>query len=389
LVIPAGAPLITGRRAVVYVAVPGEPGKYRGREIVLGPRAGDHYLVRHGLEEGQEVVTHGNFKIDSAVQIRAKPSMMGGGADTDGGHAHHGHGAESGTGSEKASASLVQAPDGFRRQLRPVVDAYHRVSEAVEAQDLAGARKAFAKLWDAVEGVDGSKVSGRARRVWLELMMLLENDAVIGREARKLKDARRTFHTLTGHIQRLQARFDPEGVKTAERPFLELPEGSVPQAFQKQVNRLLDAYLVVQEALAADRFQEAKSGMQGLREAIRSMDMSLLEGRAREVWMDFFINLEQALAQLDRAEDPAALRQCFAPLSEAMALTVGTFGIHPREPVYKIRCPMAFENQGANWLQRDKEVRNPYFGAAMLRCGEVIRTFFGGAGNGAKEHDHG
>jgi Cu(I)/Ag(I) efflux system membrane fusion protein len=77
LVIPASAPLITGKRAVVYVRVPGaEKPTYEGREIVLGPRAGDYYIVNSGLAEGELVVTKGNFKIDSAMQIQAKPSMM-------------------------------------------------------------------------------------------------------------------------------------------------------------------------------------------------------------------------------------------------------------------------------------------------------------------------
>ena len=53
-----------------------EPSSYEGREIVLGPRAGDYYLVRSGVAEGELVVSHGNFKIDSALQIQAKPSMM-------------------------------------------------------------------------------------------------------------------------------------------------------------------------------------------------------------------------------------------------------------------------------------------------------------------------
>jgi membrane fusion protein, copper/silver efflux system len=79
LVIPASAPLRTGKRAVVYVQVPGaEMPTYEGREIVLGPRAGNYYIVRSGLKKGEEVVTHGNFKIDSALQIEAKPSMMSG-----------------------------------------------------------------------------------------------------------------------------------------------------------------------------------------------------------------------------------------------------------------------------------------------------------------------
>jgi Cu(I)/Ag(I) efflux system membrane fusion protein len=49
---------------------------YEGREIVLGPRAGDHYLIESGLAAGERVVTNGAFKIDSALQIQAKPSMM-------------------------------------------------------------------------------------------------------------------------------------------------------------------------------------------------------------------------------------------------------------------------------------------------------------------------
>ncbi len=53
-----------------------EKPTYEGREITLGPRAGDYYLVEGGLLEGEVVVTRGNFKIDSAMQIQAKPSMM-------------------------------------------------------------------------------------------------------------------------------------------------------------------------------------------------------------------------------------------------------------------------------------------------------------------------
>ena len=77
LVIPVSAALWTGKRAVVYVEAPDtERPTYEGREVVLGPRAGDDYIVRSGLMEGEIVVTNGNFKIDSALQIQAKPSMM-------------------------------------------------------------------------------------------------------------------------------------------------------------------------------------------------------------------------------------------------------------------------------------------------------------------------
>jgi Cu(I)/Ag(I) efflux system membrane fusion protein len=76
LAIPATAPLLTGKRAVVYVAAPGKEGVFEGREVVLGPRVGDYYEVKEGVAEGEMVVVNGAFKIDSDLQIRAKPSMM-------------------------------------------------------------------------------------------------------------------------------------------------------------------------------------------------------------------------------------------------------------------------------------------------------------------------
>ena len=62
LVIPASAPLITGARAVVYVRVPDkEKPTFEGRQVTLGSRAGEHYLVKEGLAEGEIVVNNGNL----------------------------------------------------------------------------------------------------------------------------------------------------------------------------------------------------------------------------------------------------------------------------------------------------------------------------------------
>jgi Cu(I)/Ag(I) efflux system membrane fusion protein len=93
LVIPASAPLLTGKRAVVYVQKDSaERPTFEGREVTLGPRAGDYYVVVSGLAPGERVVTNGAFKIDSALEIRAMPSMMSSGeegpADSHQGHSH-------------------------------------------------------------------------------------------------------------------------------------------------------------------------------------------------------------------------------------------------------------------------------------------------------------
>lgn len=90
LLIPATAPLLTGARALVYVADAEREGVFAAREIELGPRAGDFYIVQSGLVEGEKVASRGAFKIDSSLQIQGKPSMMApaGHAAPAGGHGH-------------------------------------------------------------------------------------------------------------------------------------------------------------------------------------------------------------------------------------------------------------------------------------------------------------
>lgn len=74
LIIPASAALLTGKRAIVYLQT--QEGVYIPRKIELGRRAGDYYIVKSGLNEGDIVVSKGAFKIDSEIQIQAKPGMM-------------------------------------------------------------------------------------------------------------------------------------------------------------------------------------------------------------------------------------------------------------------------------------------------------------------------
>jgi membrane fusion protein, copper/silver efflux system len=77
LVIPESAVLFTGKRSIVYVEVPNQPDPtYEQRDVTLGPRTGNNYVVFSGLKEGEQVVVKGNFQIDSSVQILGEPSMM-------------------------------------------------------------------------------------------------------------------------------------------------------------------------------------------------------------------------------------------------------------------------------------------------------------------------
>ena len=77
LQVPASSILWTGERSLVYVRQPDSNAPaFEAREVLLGPRVGDSYVIREGLREGEQVVVKGNFMIDSAAQLTDKKSMM-------------------------------------------------------------------------------------------------------------------------------------------------------------------------------------------------------------------------------------------------------------------------------------------------------------------------
>jgi Cu(I)/Ag(I) efflux system membrane fusion protein len=77
LVIPRSSVLWTGKRSIVFVKQSSSTDPvFKIREVDLGPMLADSYVVKKGLEEGEEVVTSGTFMVDAAAQLEGKPSMM-------------------------------------------------------------------------------------------------------------------------------------------------------------------------------------------------------------------------------------------------------------------------------------------------------------------------
>jgi len=136
LVIPDTAPLITGKRAVVYVELPGKHGIYEGREVLLGPKAKGYYVVRQGLQEGERVVVNGNFKIDSAIQILAKASMM----EHEGGNTmsmHHVHGGSMAMDQQQGGSQAMEQPHGGSQpmEMEPAADRQDQSATLLKQRD--------------------------------------------------------------------------------------------------------------------------------------------------------------------------------------------------------------------------------------------------------------
>lgn len=192
LVVPASAVLATGKRGVVYVEVPNtQQPTYEGREVVLGPRAGDDYVILAGIQEGERVVVHGNFKIDSALQIKAKKSMMALPADP---------------APLQGKAMML-----FRAELDPVYSAYFEVQAALAKDDAAAAAKALGSLEKIVAALHRSEMPREAHERWHDVASKIHKAATAARTAEQLSGVRTAFHDLSKAMIELEAVFGHSG----------------------------------------------------------------------------------------------------------------------------------------------------------------------------------
>ncbi|RZL98725.1 MAG: DUF3347 domain-containing protein, partial [Pedobacter sp.] len=79
--------------------------------------------------------------------------------------------------------------------------------------------------------------------------------------------------------------------------------------------------------------------------------------------------LKDQATKLVKSKDIKAQRGVFAKLSNEMITAVKAKNLL-NAPVYVQYCPM----KKASWLSTEKSIKNPYYGSAMLSCGNVVET---------------
>lgn len=134
VVIPKSAVLWTGKRSIVYVKQPDtSTPAFMLHEIELGPSLGDSYVVLSGLQEGDEIVTHGAFTLDASAQLEGKRSMMNTSPSQPvTGHAQHGEAHESLSAlSEHAMLGVQGLCEMCKERIETTAKGVHGVSSAV------------------------------------------------------------------------------------------------------------------------------------------------------------------------------------------------------------------------------------------------------------------
>tara|TARA_B110000305_G_C19368804_1_gene603357 strand:- start:477 stop:998 length:522 start_codon:yes stop_codon:yes gene_type:complete len=129
---------------------------------------------------------------------------------------------------------------------------------------------------------------------------------------------------------------------------------------ENRMEELIASYLKIQDSLAKDDLDSAKNSTDGLK-------VILEEGKGGHGIKE----ISSFTKNIKEAKDIMSARNSFRSLSEAVMVLFDFYG-SGETAVYKMYCPMAFNNQGASWLQNTKDVSNPYYGASMLKCGGLV-----------------
>lgn len=193
MVIPASAPLITGRRAVVYVQQPDrDRPTYEGRDIVLGPRMEDAFIVESGLDVGELVVTHGNFRIDSELQLRGRISMMTLQGDALPVHDHI-----------DPPAVRLEVPLGFKTRLARFVQHNHALVRALSEDDHVRASQAAGEAKTVLQQVGVDLHPGPALEIWNAARQQMERALARLEASHDLVEQRTHFEVFGQELTRL------------------------------------------------------------------------------------------------------------------------------------------------------------------------------------------
>ena len=147
---------------------------------------------------------------------------------------------------------------------------------------------------------------------------------------------------------------------------------SVNQKAKDVLKPLLTEYLIMKDALTNDNLDEAKQAGTNILKSMEGINMSLFTGESHSVWMGLSSDLKNTLQHVQHFKTLEEIRKAFQQVSNTMLGLESSFNPN-NETLYVLHCPMANNNKGADWLSTSKEIKNPYYGQAMLTCGEVTK----------------
>jgi copper chaperone CopZ len=139
-----------------------------------------------------------------------------------------------------------------------------------------------------------------------------------------------------------------------------------------QLKSVFDNYFALKDALVKTDGTTASTKANELLTAINSVKMDKLTTEEHIIWMKVMKDLTSDVEHIADTKEISHQRDHFATLSEYMYPLAKVS--KQETPSYFQHCPMYNDSKGANWLSKEKTIKNPYYGSQMLACGSTVET---------------
>ena len=160
-----------------------------------------------------------------------------------------------------------------------------------------------------------------------------------------------------------------DGIATVSPTFTKLDANA-----SGYIKNIIEHYLHVKNALANDNGSEAASGGKMLSMALAEVDKSFFSADQKKIYEGIEEDIKEHADHISKTTDVKHQREHFSMMSEDVYELVKAFG--GGKSLYHDFCPMYNDKKGALWLSETKEIKNPYMGTEMPKCGivkEVIK----------------
>jgi len=136
------------------------------------------------------------------------------------------------------------------------------------------------------------------------------------------------------------------------------------------INDVVSRYLSLKNALTNDNGSEAASAAKGIGESLTKVDESSLTPEQKKMYDEVKDDIKEHAEHIGaNGSDIKHQREHFDLLSKDIIDLVKATG--SSQTLYRDFCPMYNNKKGASWLSETREIKNPYYGKEMPKCGEV------------------
>lgn len=144
----------------------------------------------------------------------------------------------------------------------------------------------------------------------------------------------------------------------------------VSSKFQKQLNTVVNTYLLMKDALVEhDSLTVLKTSGLLINKLAKINSKLLKDSSVKNQWNTLDQIIKASVDTMGKTTNLNIQRKQFKTLSSHLIEAVETFGTDKK--LYSQFCPMADHDTGGYWLSKEEKIVNPYFGDMMLSCGEV------------------